>query len=158
MKTQWRILLVMMMLAAAGGGPIAAQGQHPPIQDGKTWPVPLLLHLNNLGNEHDVFFTIESSWSGDEAKTLAAYPIPQDYKEAALEDELRRLSGVVPNLTFEADPKNPQIIHAIDMRLAGWPSYGLDQVLQDIDFTGALYKLLQELTRRGIPLAFAATP
>ncbi|HKF23516.1 MAG TPA: hypothetical protein VKE93_18225, partial [Candidatus Angelobacter sp.] len=68
-----------------------------------------------------------------------------------------RLSGVVPNLTFEADPKNPQIIHAIDSRLLGSPSYGLDQVLQDFDFKGGQDKLLSEISGRGIPLAFATS-
>jgi len=84
---------------------------------------------------------------------LAPYPVPQGSQEPVLEDELRRLAAIVPNLTFQANPNNPRVIHAVDQRLAGVQGYSMDQVLPDVRFTGMLTGLLAEIAARGIRIA-----
>jgi len=121
-------------------------------------PIFLLLHLDQVGTEHDVFFTIESSRGDDEIKSLGAYPVPQDYRETKLEDELRRLAEIVPNLSFQFDERNPKIIHAIDLRLAGTPGYAMEHRFDEFNFQGGADDLLNEIKRRGIPMGSATDP
>ena len=116
--------------------------------------VSLLLHLTHLGEEHNLFFTIEnSSIDGETTELLAAYPVPQDSKKTELKEELQRLHNIVPNLTFQVDGRNSRIIHIIDMRLAGMESYSIDQEIHDIKITGMLAELLAEIAHRGIRIA-----
>jgi hypothetical protein len=127
-----------------------ANSQSLPPQASERGATSLLLYLNKLGKKHDVFFTIESSWDNGGSRSLASYPVSQNFEEEALKDEMRRLAGVVPNITFQIDPKNPQIFHVVDERLASVQVYGMDQVLPDFRFTGMLTGLLAEIASRGI--------
>ncbi|MBX3280104.1 MAG: hypothetical protein KF868_19045, partial [Acidobacteria bacterium] len=72
----------------------------------------LLTSLVEIGSEYDCYFTIEEAWAGSEPQNrLESYMVHRAFKQEGLQEELRFLQQLVPNLAFQVNSKNPKIIH-----------------------------------------------
>lgn len=116
--------------------------------------ISLLQYLQQLGDLCDCFFTIEESWTqGEPMNSLSSHLVPATLGSGDAQQELKKLTKLVPNLVFEVDAQNPAIIHVIDSRLAQLHSYSMDQTVHGIDFTGKVNDLLVEISRKGIKIS-----
>jgi len=110
--------------------------------------------LEELGSEHDRFFTIEGAWHDGEAmNNIESQWLQRSAKRSELQDELEQLRHSIRNFTYEIDKANPRFVHIIDARLAAQEGYGLERTIDSINFVGTGGELVQALIKRGIPLS-----
>ena len=110
--------------------------------------------LEELGRENDRFFTIEAAWKDGEAmNAIESQSLQRSSKRIQLQDELEQLRQRIPNFNYEIDKANPRFIHIRDARLAAQNGYGLESVIDSIDFAGTGGELVQALIKRGVPLS-----
>jgi hypothetical protein len=110
--------------------------------------------LADLGRSHNYFFTIECVWrDGDLTRwTLGATNVQKPRQNSSIWEELERLRHKLPNFTYTLNQGNPRIIHIMDSRLANLQGYGLDRMIDRIDFSGPVFDLIEEIGKTGIPV------
>lgn len=119
----------------------------------KTNPLPMLIYLVYLGNDYDRFFTIEEAWRDDDSTdNIVAHWLQRSSQKKSFNEELEQLRQTIPNLGYEIDKVNPQIVHIADTRLARQKNYGLEGVIKTIDFTGKVNDLVAAISNQGIPV------
>lgn len=139
------LLIVVVGLLA----PIAAGSQSAPngktkgeAQDRDSEEIPGGVFLQELGEKNNCYFTLEEIWrDGHVEDLLGSVWVKRGDKNRPLADVLQSMQRKRPNFSFEPDPKNPQIIHIIDLRLGKLRNYSLDQVLDRFDFSGTTPEL-----------------
>jgi hypothetical protein len=111
--------------------------------------------LADLGRSNNYFFTIECVWKdGDLTRwTLGATNVRKPRPNASIWKELERLRHKLPNFTYTLNQGNPRIIHIMDSRLANLQGYGLDRIIDRIDFSGAVSDRIEEIGKTGIPVS-----
>jgi hypothetical protein len=121
-------------------------------QQGQQVLLPRL--LEELGREHDRFFTIEAAWKDGEAmNAIESQWLQRSSKRTKLQDELEHLRQNIRNFTYEIDKANPRFVHIMDARLAAQKGYGLERIVDSIDFVGTGGGLVEALIKQGIPLS-----
>jgi hypothetical protein len=100
--------------------------------------------LMELGEKKEILFTLEEPSGVQQALSFFRFPRPPDVAE--LNSILDNMSRQVPNFSYERDPRNPRIIHVIDRRMAGQQGYALDAILDHIDFSGPLDRLVRAVS------------
>lgn len=111
-------------------------------------------HLLKLGEEYDVYFTLEAAWEeGESSNWMEIQKIKEAPQHDGLQRELERLVNSVPHFTYTFDRTNPRVIHVADARLARQNEYGLDSVIQSIDYRGNPAGLVTALGARGIKVS-----
>jgi hypothetical protein len=119
----------------------------------------LYRYLHNIGATYNCFFTIEEGWDlavKEPSNHLESYIVENSAIDPNIEqrktpnlsvllDELRQS---IPNFTFEVDQQRPNIIHIIDARLKKQTHYGLDSLLMDFTFRGAVEELLKAINKQ----------
>jgi len=107
-----------------------------------------------LGKDYDCFFTIEEAWKDKEfMNAMESQRVQRFSSRKNLQQELEQLRQTVPNFTYEVDKSNPRIVHIIDSRLAQQKGYGLESVINSIDFTGTVFDLVNAIGAQGIPVS-----
>ena len=122
--------------------------------DPKKREIILMQYLAELGSKYNCFFTIEEAWKeGDPINKMESYLVQISTTSGGLQQELENLRQAVPNLTFEFDKRNPQIVHIIDARLTKQNEYGLEKVLKSINFSGSVNDLVVAIGNQGVPVS-----
>lgn len=116
-------------------------------------PRDLLFYLSTLGKEHDVFFTIEETWKLGETDEIRNNRVELSSERKPLQQELEYVRKSVPHLAYIINRTNPRIIHILDMRLMQQKGYGLESVIQSIDFTGKVNDLVVAIGELGVPVS-----
>lgn len=149
-------LLVAAALSVVAAGTYLSRGQQgPPVRPPRQSRTTFLEgHLMRLGQEYDVYFTLETAWEGGEpANWMENYKIKEPPKHDGLQRELERVAKSVPHFTYTFNPTNPRVIHVMDARLARQNEYGLDGVVKSLDYKGDLAGLVTALGERGIKVS-----
>jgi hypothetical protein len=116
--------------------------------------ISLLQYLYQLGDACNCFFTVEETWTqGEPMNSLSSHLVPAVPGSGDAQQELKKLTKLIPNLAFEVDAQNPAIIHVIDSRLAQLHSYSMEQTVRGVDFTGKVNDLLAEISHQGIKVS-----
>jgi hypothetical protein len=111
--------------------------------------------LGQLGRKYGVIFTIGEGVFESEHNDIARLRSYR-YKpgEATdVSDALDDMAHSVPDFTWEKDAQNPRIYHIIDASVERIRSYALNQFVDDIDFSGPTYALVQALAAKGVPVS-----
>lgn len=149
-------VVTLLMVAAVAMVLLLSQKTRPMAQasGNQAMSLPLLDYLVELGKADDRFFTIEEAWKGDKPmNSLEAQWIQRPLEQKSLQQELERLRGGVPNFSYEIDKANSRIVHIKDARLAQQKGYGLESVIQRIDFMGKVNELPSAIGKLGIPVS-----
>ena len=111
--------------------------------------------LADLGRSNHYFFTVEYAWKpGDFTSwVLRATQVQKPRQNSSLWKELERLRHKLPNFTYTLNQGNPRIIHIMDSRLANLQGYGLDRIIDRIDFSGDVYHLINDIGGKGVPIS-----
>lgn len=118
-----------------------------------TVKVPLRQRLVEIGQTYNCFFTLEEAWEADESRNVMESRESHTYaRKQGLILELDELRQNVPNVRYEIDKNNPRIIHVIDSRLTQ-SNYGLESIINNIDFNGRLHELITTIAKQKIPIA-----
>jgi hypothetical protein len=75
---------------------------------------------------------------------LGATNVQEPRQNSSIWKELERLRHKLPNFTYILNQGNPRIIHIMDSRLANLQGYGLDRIIDRIDFSGPVFDLIEE--------------
>lgn len=111
-------------------------------------------HLLRLGEQYDVYFTLETAWQEKESMNwMEQYKVGQFSKDKRIQRELDRLTESVPHFTYIFDSANPRIIHIKDARLGQQPSYGLEDLINNVNYKGTWMGLVNALAERGIKVS-----
>jgi len=111
--------------------------------------------LADLGRNNNYFFTIEQAWKDGDLThwLLNATHVHKPRPNSSIWKELERFRHKLPNFTYSLDQGNPRIIHIMDTRLADLQGYGLDRIIDRIDFSGDVFHLIDEIGKKGIPVS-----
>ncbi len=110
--------------------------------------------LLKLGEEYDVYFTLETAWGdGESTNWMENQKVEDKLMLSSAMEELERLRQTVPHFTYTVDPNNPKIIHIIDARLAQQKGYGLENTLDSIDYKGTLGGMITSLNSHGVTVS-----
>jgi len=111
--------------------------------------------LADLGRSNHYFFTIEHVWKdGDLTRWVPnATHVQKPRSNSSIWKELERLRHKLPNFTYTLNQGNPRIIHIMDSRLANLQGYGLDRIIDRIEFSGTVFDLVDKIGGKGIPVS-----
>jgi len=116
--------------------------------------ITLIEVLVDLGTRSGVTFTIEEAVAKDGVMDhLRHFKNGTLSKGSELKPALDFLVQTVPNFSYRSDPHNPKIIHIIDDRLIRRPGYALDQVVDNLEFSGRVGELVDAIARKGVPIS-----
>jgi hypothetical protein len=115
--------------------------------------VSLLNILSEYGKHYNYFFTVEEAHEEEEiispiSSLLIELPFEEkEVYQGSLQalDELRQL---FPQLIFEINRNYPQIVHIIDGRLKEQASYGLNEIISSISFSGNSVELVNKINQQ----------
>src|SRR5262249_36022888 len=98
-------------------------------------------------------FTIEEAWTeGESVNEMEATWVPEELLQHTPQQAIDRLQSIVPHFSYEADKLDSRIIHIKDRRLLGLKAYPLDQEMGPFEFDGAIFKLVEAIARKGVPI------
>ena len=110
--------------------------------------------LEKLGDSYDVFFTVEQAWqTGEPSNQLSSNPVQVSPERTNLQQELEELQEIVANFDYWVNESNPQIVHVIDERLKNVSNYGMDEIIEAIEFNGNVVELIQGINKKGIDIS-----
>jgi hypothetical protein len=111
--------------------------------------------LADLGQSNHCFFTIEYARKDGDLTgwALMATKVQKPRRNSSLWKELERLRHKLPNFTYTLNQGNYRIIHIVDGRLADLQGYGLERVIDQIDFSGTVFDLVEKIGKKGIPVS-----
>ena len=147
------IISVGLILCLASHLPLKAQEAKSVKQTSeiKRGDLPLFNYLKNICEKYDCFFTVENGWGEGEAiDSLGAHWVEKSRDLKGLEEELERLRQAVPNFQYLINTHNRRIVHILDARLPRQEGYGLEGMIQAIDFRGLVKDLPSEIGKRGL--------
>ena len=145
------VIIMLLILGSVVGEAFRVQGAKPMAETSINQSATLLELLVELGKKYDHFFTIEEAWKDREPmNAMEAQRVQMSSGKKTLQQELEQLRQTLPNFSYEIDKANPRIIHILDERLTHQKGYGLESVVNRIDFTGSPHDLVAEIGNQGI--------
>ena len=153
-KNRLMTVSVLLILGSTSIGSFRSQGLRRMTETSKQQSALLSQLFVELGKDYDCFFTIEGAWKDKEPmNAMESRWVQRLSRGNNLPQELEHLRKTVPNFTYEIDKANPRIVHIIDARLAQQRGYGLEGVINSIDFTGTVFDLVNAIGAQGIPVS-----
>jgi hypothetical protein len=111
-------------------------------------------YLLKLGEQYDVYFTVETAWqAGEHMNWMEQYSVKPLPAGAGIQRHLEMLKETVPHFTYTFNYAKPKVIHIKDARLVQQPAYGMDAVLKSINYKGSWMGLVNALGGRGIKVS-----
>ena len=145
------LIAVALIVASAGVHLSPAQKREGVSESPPTSTVFLEDYLLKLGEQYDVYFTVETAWqAGEHMKWMEQYSVRQLSTEEGIQRNLEMLKETVPHFTYTFNYAKPKVIHIKDARLVQQPAYGMDGVLKSINYKGSWVGLVIALGERGI--------
>lgn len=125
------------------------------LQDPKGKPdvLPAIFFLEELANKYDCYVTLEEGWEeGGSRNELEGRLVQRGSGQEGLQQELEYLRQVIPYLTYEIKEGSPRVTHLIDTRLLRQEGYGVERILQSIDFEGTINDLITTIGKQGVSI------
>ncbi len=153
-KNRLMTVALLLIFETISIGSVRAQGLKRMTETSEQRSALLSQVFVELGKDYDCFFTIEEAWKDKEfMNAMESQRVQRFSSRKNLQQELEQLRQTVPNFTYEVDKSNPRIVHIIDSRLAQQKGYGLESVINSIDFTGTVFDLVNAIGAQGIPVS-----
>ena len=153
-KYKWLTVAAIFILGVVGVHPLQATGEKFMTETSERQSVPLSQLWVELGKNYDRFFTLEEAWKdGEPWSKLESQRVQRSTEKKTLEQELEQLRQTVPDFNYEINNADSRIVHIIDARLARQKEYGLERVINSIDFTGKVNELSTAIANQGIPVS-----
>ncbi len=150
------LIAVALIITSMGVHLLHAQQRESVNESRPTATVSVEDYLLKLGEQYDVYFTVETAWqAGEPMNWMEQYWVTQLSTKEGIQRHLEMLKETVPHFTYTFNAANPKIIHIKDARLAEQPAYGMDGVLKSINYKGSWMGLVNVLSGRGIKVSAA---
>lgn len=150
---KYRILITVVLIVTSAAIYVSAQNREGGSELRPSRTAFLEGYLLKLGEQYDVYFTLETAWQGKEfVNWMEQYEVRQLSKGDGIQRELEMLTERVPYFTYAFNAANSRVIHIKDARLAQHPAYGMDDVI-NLNYKGSWMGLVNALGERGIKVS-----